>query len=526
MLPVGYILKNNYQIVSHINSGGFGNTYLAHSLKNNAQVAVKEFFMKNINQVDADMNVVVADSKDQQVFVSQKNKFLREAQTLACLSNKHIVRVFDAFQENNTAYYVMEYIDGVSLSQLLKQRGGALSQQEATNVLIQMLDAVYAIHEKGLLHLDIKPANIMIGQDGVAKIIDFGTAKPQHTGNDTIATYTPAYAPLELQQQNPNAIGPWTDIYSLGATFYFLLTGLKPPQETDIVDDGAAAFLFEEETDEKTRALVEWMMQPARKKRPQNVSQVIHFIDTGEFPEYPVEPEDTVFTTIHREEPEPPHTVRSDRQPTTQYSQPYASTNTTGYQQPQQPQQQSSGCFWYFLVFLLLLAGAAWYLYNQGYFDHFIRQRTVEPQIEEVAEEDPVDEEALARQRELELYDELTALIDKTKQKVREAEVPEQLDVIIENHNRQWSSIKSEYEDVQLTDNHDNIIQSLNEGLETLVREKYNYWIELQRQQEELLNNNYEEDYGNAEEDAAEEATEESYQGDENYESADSTLAE
>ncbi len=499
MLPIGHILKNNYQIVSYINSGGFGNTYLATSQKNNARVAVKEFFMKSINQYDADMNVCVLDNKDLQVFSSQKNKFLREAQTLACLSNKHIVRVFDAFQENNTAYYVMEYIDGVTLSQLIKQRGGALSQEEATNVLIQMLDAVYAIHQKGLLHLDIKPANIMIDQEGVAKIIDFGTSKPQNTGNDTIATFTPAYAPLELQQQNPNAIGPWTDIYSLGATFYYLLTAEKPPQETDIVDDGPEAFRFDEDTDEKTRTLVMWMMQPARKKRPQNISQVIHFIDTGEFPEYPTEPEDTVFTTIHRDEPEPVRTVRSKTE--TDYSTPYAAPDTNGYQQyPPQPQtqQSGSGCFWYFLVFLLLLAGAAYYLYNQGYFDHFINQHQYKPPVEEVVEEEPVDEEALLRQRELELYDKLSELIDKTKQKVRDSEVPEQLDLIVENHNKQWTSIKADFEDVQLSDNHDNIIQALNEGLESLVREKYNFWIEQQRQQEEYYNNdynNYDEEY-------------------------------
>ncbi len=286
MLPVGTMLRGGtYKITKQLSSGGFGNTYMVQNVSFNETYAMKEFFMRGVNLREGDtVTVSVPDNKA--TFESQKAKLKKEAQRLRRLHNAHIVQVHDLFEERGTVYYVMDYIDGESLGSRLQRTGKPLTEAEAMDVLRQMLDALDLVHSQSpqLLHLDIKPANIMVDRLGCAYLIDFGASKQIATDdNNALSTttgmsYTAGYAPSEQIEQNYERMGPWTDFYALGATLYKLVTMQQPPSPSDISDDGTAAFHFPATVSESCRKLICWMMTPSRKKRPQSVAEIQAFI--------------------------------------------------------------------------------------------------------------------------------------------------------------------------------------------------------------------------------------------------------
>ena len=282
MLQVGTILHGTYKIESYLASGGFGNTYLAKNIEFDETYAIKEFFVKGVCQRDGDSTTIsVSNAENTNSFEQQREKFKKEARRLRSLSNPHIVKVYDLFEENGTAYYVMDYVDGENLSARLKRTNAPLAESEVRNYLNQILDGLEAIHNKGMFHLDIKPANIMVDSHDVVKLIDFGASKQQSTvGGATMSTgisYTNGYAPSEQMAQSYDKFGPWTDFYALGATMYKLLTNQDPPSVSDLSED---------ETEDKHLALpmtnvsgemkklVVWMMQEKRLKRPKNVGEI------------------------------------------------------------------------------------------------------------------------------------------------------------------------------------------------------------------------------------------------------------
>lgn len=285
MLPVGFVLHNTYRIECHLASGGFGNTYKAVNQTNGKYVAIKEFFMKGVTERDettSSVNVSNIDNYDK--FSQQKAKFRKESQRLRMFDNPHVVSVHESFEENGTAYYVMEFIDGESLSARMKRTGLALTEQEVHNILPQILDALKTIHSEGLWHLDIKPGNIMIDKSGTVKLIDFGASKQfdATTGGATAKTkqtYTSGYAPREQMEENYSAYGPWTDIYALGATLYALLTKKHPPLPLDIDDDKTpdkhVALPFPNGVSNEMRNMIVKMMNPNRRLRPQSVDAII-----------------------------------------------------------------------------------------------------------------------------------------------------------------------------------------------------------------------------------------------------------
>ena len=282
MLQVGTILHGTYKIESYLSSGGFGNTYLAKNIEFDETYAIKEFFVKGVCQRDGNSTTIsVSNAENTNSFEQQREKFKKEARRLRSLSNPHIVKVYDLFEENGTAYYVMDYVDGENLSARLKRTNAPLAESEVHNYLNQILDGLEAIHNEGMFHLDIKPANIMVDSHDVVKLIDFGASKQQSTvGGATMSTgisYTNGYAPSEQMAQSYDKFGPWTDFYALGATVYKLLTNQDPPSVSDLSEDEAEdkhLALPMPNVSEKMKRLVVWMMQVNRLKRPKNVGEI------------------------------------------------------------------------------------------------------------------------------------------------------------------------------------------------------------------------------------------------------------
>lgn len=287
MLRIGSVLHGTYRIDGYLSSGGFGNTYIATNIQFEEVFAIKEFFMRGVTERDSNNTTVsVSNNENKDTFSSQLEKFKKEARRLRKLHSTHIVHVHDLFEENGTAYYVMDYVDGENLNEHLKKTGQPMTEEEILNILPQILDALNTAHSAGIWHLDLKPANIMVDKAGVAKLIDFGASKQQSSkGGATTTTavsYTNGYAPREQMEQNLDKFGPWTDFYALGATLYTLLTNKKPPLPSDIDDDGTPdkhlALPMPSEISTKTKELILWLMSTSRMKRPQSVADIEEYL--------------------------------------------------------------------------------------------------------------------------------------------------------------------------------------------------------------------------------------------------------
>ena len=233
-LPPGHLLHQRYSIQSTIGQGGFGITYLAYDQKLDQEACIKELFVSG-NSTRGSNFTVQSQSTGGFSFQEFVQRFVQEARQLAKFQHPNIVRVSDIFQENSTAYMVMEYVKGETLKSKISSEG-ALGEKEAMSLISQLLDAVEEVHLKGMLHRDIKPDNILITSEGRVVLIDFGSARDFAEGKTTTQTaiLTPGYAPIE-QYSTRSQRGPYTDIYALGATMYFLLTGEKPIPATDRV---------------------------------------------------------------------------------------------------------------------------------------------------------------------------------------------------------------------------------------------------------------------------------------------------
>ena len=282
MLQVGTVLHGTYRIESYLSSGGFGNTYKVTNQEFHETFAIKEFFVKGVCQRDGNnTTIIVSNSENVDSFALQKEKFKKEARRLRSLNNPHIVKVYDLFEENGTAYYVMDYVDGENLSTRLNCTQSPLSESVVRNYLSQILYGLDAIHAAGIWHLDIKPANIVVDSHDIVKLIDFGASKQQSAaGGATMSTgisYTNGYAPSEQISQSYEKFGPWTDFYALGATVYKLLTNQDPPSVSDLSEDETEdkhLALPMPNVSEEMKKLVVWMMQVNRLKRPKNVGEI------------------------------------------------------------------------------------------------------------------------------------------------------------------------------------------------------------------------------------------------------------
>lgn len=238
-----YLQQGKYRILRLLGQGGFGITYLAEQVSLNRKVAIKEFFIGEYCRREEETTLVetITDYSNQVVEV-YKAKFIKEAITIASLSNPHIIQIYDIFEENNTAYYVMEYLEGGNLKSRIPI--GGMNEKLAVNIISQIAEALAYVHNHNILHLDIKPSNIIFRDNHTAILIDFGISKhyDENSGGETSSTtvgLSEGYAPLE-QYENSGVItfSPATDIYSLGATLYNMLTGTRPPSAAQILNNG------------------------------------------------------------------------------------------------------------------------------------------------------------------------------------------------------------------------------------------------------------------------------------------------
>ncbi len=245
-LTIGSILKGatTYKIEKQLHCGGFGMTYLAKAqimVGNIPQVAmftIKEFFLGKICSRDVHGNVMVA-QENQQLFKQAKQDFRDEAEILHSLKHANIVPVNEVFEQHNTVYYVMAYLGNVSLCQYVSEQGGALSENQAKKIIVDLSGALSYLHNRHILHLDIKPDNVMMMGDGASAkpvLIDFGQAvyfengKPKR--NKGIGGYSRGFSPLELKQTVAE-FQPSLDIYALAATLLYMLTGKEPCDASD-----------------------------------------------------------------------------------------------------------------------------------------------------------------------------------------------------------------------------------------------------------------------------------------------------
>ena len=229
-----------YTIERKIGQGGFGITYKAFDEKLQRVVAIKEFFYANGCSRLGTTNSVIYLSEDKDFARKLKARFLSEARKQAQLNHPHIVQVYDVFEENETAYFVMEYVDGQSLADLLKSKG-RLPLHLAVQYIEQLCIALAYLHEQRMCHLDIKPANILCSAAGKIKLLDFGLSKQYDwigQNTSTVLALSKGYAPIEqYSSEGISELLPATDIYALGATLFHLFAGYRPPEATSLVSN-------------------------------------------------------------------------------------------------------------------------------------------------------------------------------------------------------------------------------------------------------------------------------------------------
>ena len=280
-LPAGKSLQNGkYKIIKVLGQGGFGITYLAEQTGLGMKVAIKEFFLKGSCQRDSTTSYVSIPVADNEELVSKcLKKFKSEARKIASLNNDHIVNIIDIFDENGTSYYVMKHLDGGSLADRIKNK--AIPEAESIEIIKEISDALNSVHSNGLLHLDIKPANILFDDRDRAVLIDFGVSKYVDSQQDTTTTstlvgFSRGFAPLEQMNATASSLTPATDIYALGATLYNLVMGITPPDASSIMDAGFPE--IPASISEEVKHTIIQAMQPRRKDRPQSVKAFLELL--------------------------------------------------------------------------------------------------------------------------------------------------------------------------------------------------------------------------------------------------------
>lgn len=289
-LTKGATLQGGKYIIERVlGQGGFGITYLAEHTMLDKMVVIKEFFPREYCDRDENTSHLTIGTKNSIEIVEMlKGKFIKEAKNISKLRHPNIITIHDIFQENDTAYYVMEYVEGLSLSQMVREYG-ALSEAKAIEYIRKVADAVGYMHSLSMNHLDLKPANIMVrSMDDEPILIDFGLSKQYDASGGQTST-TPigishGFAPIE--QYRPGGVSaftPQTDIYAMGATLFNLLSGSVPPHYSEILEDGLPD--LPTSISQRTMDAVEHAMEIRKNKRPATANDFIEELKDNSVPD-------------------------------------------------------------------------------------------------------------------------------------------------------------------------------------------------------------------------------------------------
>ena len=280
-LQSGTLLQGGkYRIEIVLGQGGFGITYLAEQVPLKRKVAIKEFFMKDSCLRDDKYGIVYVPSTGSRLQVDRyKEKFVKEAQTLAGLDHPNIVDIIDVFEENGTWYYSMPFISGGSLKDLVQNKG-KISEKKSLKYISQVANALKYMHEeKHICHFDVKPANILLDSKDNAILIDFGISK-NYDVNGCETSTTPVglsegFAPIEQYEQLVSEFSPSSDVYALGATLYYLVMGKVPPTPIARSTNNESSFSIDEQISEYTKNLIFNSMIISKERRLQDVDGFI-----------------------------------------------------------------------------------------------------------------------------------------------------------------------------------------------------------------------------------------------------------
>lgn len=325
--PGNTLQGGKYRIEKVLGQGSFGITYLASyattiegalgKMAVDIKVAIKEFFMSEVNQRNEQTHGVEGSSST--IFTNYRIKFRKEAQNLASLHHPHIVQVTDVFDENNTTYYVMQYIEGMSLDSFIASKGH-VSAEDTILIAAQIGQALSYMHQRHMLHLDLKPGNIMLDKQGQVHLIDFGLSKQYDSNGEpesstSIGMGTPGYAPIE--QANRMGQGKQfqatIDVYAFGATVYKMLTGRRPDDASVILNDGFPfGFLQQLGVQQNMINAVQRAMAPQRNARFQTAAEFVQALDDGRTIPYSAPDLTQVDDTIIASS-EPTQPIRSSR---------------------------------------------------------------------------------------------------------------------------------------------------------------------------------------------------------------------
>lgn len=239
-LRPGTLLNQRYRVDRLLGYGGFGITYLAWDLNLQIKVAVKEYLPQSLaTRAPGNTSVTVYTGKEKDYFLYGVDKFIEEARALAKFNgHPSVVSVSDFFRENETAYLVMEYVDGITFKNYLARKGGKISYEEAFGIMKPVMEALSEVHKAGMLHRDISPDNIYITKNDHVKLLDFGAARYAvgEKSQKLSVLFKPGYTPWEQYQTNGEQ-GAWTDVYAAAATMYWAITGEIPQEALERMDN-------------------------------------------------------------------------------------------------------------------------------------------------------------------------------------------------------------------------------------------------------------------------------------------------
>ena len=382
-LPAGYEL-HWYRIERVLGQGGFGMTYLAHDINLERSVAIKEYMPAQISVRLGDQSIQPLTTEDEEDFQWGLKRFISEARNLTKFEHPNLIRVFNVFEANNTAYMVMNYETGKSLKEILKTKQ-TLSEEELIKILFPLMDGLESVHNKGFVHRDIKPGNIYIRADGSPVLLDFGSARQTRGFNDskTLTNFvSPGYAPIEQYTSKSDRQGPWTDIYGLGATAYEVMTGNMPEAAIDrsvMISDNSgdnlimASMMCKGRYSDKILAAVDHALAFNTQERPQSIDEWRKEfgvdeaqIDTIKMPPSQSHTGTEDIATVNIKQPASPGTRATDgKTEKTVVEEPYVKTEKLTTPQPASAKKKKSPLVMIAVVTLIGILGIVGYIAYQ-----------------------------------------------------------------------------------------------------------------------------------------------------------------